>query len=360
MSRVAILGTGLIGGSIGFDLVARGREVVGFDRDPTAVRRAVDRGAVTTAADGPADAVEGAALVIAAVPPHDFGSVARGLAAHLAPDAVVTDVGSAKFDVVRAGEAALGARFVGGHPMAGSERHGIDGARPGLFEDAWWILTPTATTSPGAYQQVAELAASLGARPVALDAAEHDSLVARVSHLPQVVASALVDLAVGDIPDDPRLRFAGGGFRDTTRIAASDPDLWVSIARANRAAIGRSIAALQERLGDVAGWLASADWEALRTFFERARGARVELFDKPVYGGAPVTLQMLIPDRPGVLAEVTTAAGQLGANIEDLRIMHSAEGGRGTLELVVPEGPHLARLVAVLEDLGYDVDSSSS
>ncbi|MDQ3646862.1 MAG: hypothetical protein M3345_08025, partial [Actinomycetota bacterium] len=133
--------------------------------------------------------------------------------------------------------------------------------------------------------------------------------------------------------------------------------LWVSIARANRGALGGALERLQARLTDLGGWLAAEDWDSLRDFFERARTARVELFDKPVYGGAPVTLSMVIPDRPGVLAEVTTAAGAAGANIEDLRIMHAAEGGRGRLELVVPDGPETHALRATLERLGYQVDA---
>ncbi|MGH3371968.1 MAG: prephenate dehydrogenase dimerization domain-containing protein, partial [Nocardioidaceae bacterium] len=239
---------------------------------------------------------------------------------------------------------------------AGSERHGIDAADPALFEDAWWILTPTEMTSSTAYTRVASLAGVLGSHPVALDPATHDSLVARLSHVPQLAASALVDVAATAGDREALLELAAGGFRDVTRIAASDPALWVAILRSNRPAVlealGRVTGSLehagmliqQQRWGELAGWL------------ERARRARLDLFAKPVMGAEPVALALLVPDRPGVLAEVTTAAGSLGANIEDLRIIHSTEGGRGRLELVIAGRAAAAALADALTALGYRVE----
>lgn len=352
--RVAIIGTGLIGGSIGLALRADGAEVVGHDDDYVAARAATQRGAIARAAASPAEAVEGAELVIVAVPvdrlPQVCASIAPG------PDAVVTDVGSAKAEAVAQGEAAFGGRFIGGHPMAGSERHGVEAADAALFRGAYWILTPTPATLDRSYRLVTELAGRLGATPVAVEPEVHDALVARLSHLPQLVASALVEVAVTTGDRDALLGLAGGGFRDVTRIAASDADLWVAILRANRSAILEALDGLERKFEDLGTLLRAGRWDELRRFLDRARRARLQLFAKPVYAGEPVALDLMIPDRPGVLAEVTTAAGEIGANIEDLRIIHSTEGGRGRLHLVVAGEDKARRLESALAGLGYRVE----
>jgi prephenate dehydrogenase len=355
--HIAILGTGLVGGSVGLalrrsDPVAT---IVGFDVAPGEADRAKARGAVTEAAGTAADAVAGAAVVVLAMPVDRIPGACAELAEAVPADAVVTDVGSAKVEVVRRGEASFGPRFVGGHPMAGSERHGIEAADDALFEGAWWILTPTATTSSDAYGRVLELVAGAGAKPISVEPEAHDALVARLSHLPQITASAIVEVAISSGDRETLLGLAGNGFRDVTRIAASNPGLWVAIIRSNRAAVLEALDGLGARLDRVAGMVRDAAWDDLGSWLDRSRKARLELFAKPEYGGEPVALSMLVPDRPGVLAEVTTAAGELGANIEDLRIVHSTEGGRGRLELVVAGQEPAELLSAVLQAIGYHV-----
>ena len=357
-AKVAVLGAGLIGGSIGLGLMAAGRgaEVIGHDVDTAALDTGLKRGAFSAGASDPARAVEGADLVVVAVPVDVSADVCRRMAPALDPAAVVTDVGSAKAVVVADCETLLGARFVGGHPMAGSERHGIEAASGDLFQDAWWILTPTTTTSSAAYREASGLAAALGARPVALEPADHDRLLARLSHLPQVAASALVAAAVASEDKESLLGLAAGGFRDVTRIAASRPDLWVTILRANREAVLEALGEFERDLGLVGSLLRTEAWDELEAFLGRARSARMEMFTKPEMHDEPVILAMPVLDRPGVLAEVTTAAGALGANIEDLRIVHSTEGGRGRLELVVAGEEPAARLATALAELGYRVE----
>lgn len=358
MERLAIVGTGLIGGSIGRRVaeVRAGLEVAAWDRDPAAAAAAVALGAATRAADSIESAVEGADLVVVAVPVDRIAEVLAALAPHLGTGAIVTDVGSAKAEVVAAGERLLGDRFVGGHPMAGSERHGIEAADPTLFEDAWWIVTPTSVTSDRAYRRVAALVTDLGARPVAIDPGAHDALVARLSHLPQLAAAALVSEAAAAGDRESLLGLAAGGFRDVTRIAASDPGLWVAILQANRDSVLTALDGYARRLGELRELLASDRWDGLQSFLGDARRARLELFAKPVPTGESAILTMLIPDRPGVLAEVTTQAGELGANIEDLKIFHSTEGGRGRLELIVAGPEAAAALEERLTGLGYHVD----
>ena len=356
MGTTAIIGTGLIGGSVGLGLSGGSdAEVVGFDVDPDALRGALQIGAIDRAAASLAAATADADLVVLAVPTERIPGLCADVAAVASRSAVVTDVGSAKVEVVRSGRAALGERFVGGHPMAGSERHGIEAAEASLFEEAWWVLTPTEETSETSYGAVAGLATRLGARPVAVDPATHDALAARLSHLPQLVASALVDVASRSGDRDALLGLAGAGFRDVTRIAASNPELWVGIIRSNTAAVLDAIDGLDRRLGFVSEAIRAARWDDLAAWLAGSRRARLELFAKPDYGDEPVALAMVVPDRPGVLAEVTTAAGELGANIEDLRIIHSTEGGQGRLELVVAGREPAELLAAALIGLGYRV-----
>lgn len=358
MDRVAIVGTGLIGGSVGLALRAArpAISVVGFDADHSATRRALELGAISDLASSPAEAAAEADGVVVAVPVDRIEDALSALAPGVRKDAFVTDVGSTKADAVRAGERTFGDRFVGGHPMAGSERHGIDAAHGALFEGAWWVLTPTETTASGAYSSAARLASTTGASPVAVDPDTHDALVARLSHLPQLVASVLVHVAIAAGDRDALLGLAAGGFRDVTRIAASHPELWVTILRSNRRAVSDALDGFQTQLGRVAACVQEERWDDLRDVLAAARTARLELFAKPDLPRDPVALELLVPDRPGVLAEVTTAAGELGANIEDLRIVHSTEGGRGRLELIVAgEGPAEA-LADRLRALGYRVE----
>jgi prephenate dehydrogenase len=357
-TRIAVLGTGLIGGSIALGVRARNRRtaVVGYDSAGDVAEEALKAGALTAVARSPEEAVQGADFVVLAMPVDQIPDVCSGLAGSISEAAVVTDVGSAKVEVVTAGEAAFGARFVGGHPMAGSERHGVDAADGRLFEDAWWVLTPTSGTSSENYARVAGLATTLGAKPVAVDPATHDALVARLSHVPQLVSSALVELAISGGDREALLGLAGAGFRDVTRIAASNPELWVAILRANRPAVLEALEALHKGLGRATDAIATGSWDDIQTWLTEARTARLELFAKPEYGREPVALSMLVPDRPGVLAEVTTQAGELGVNIEDLRIVHSTEGGRGRLELVIG-GDAAARLLSeALSERGYRVE----
>lgn len=353
---VAVLGTGLIGGSVALGLQAAGKRVIGYDREPEVVQQGLRRGAFADTASTPAAAVSGVELVVLATPVTETRDLCEELRPALDAHAVVTDVGSAKGEVVEACEALLGDRFVGGHPMAGSERHGIGAADAELFQDAWWILTPTARTASTAYRRVSALASSLGARPVALDPDDHDRLLARLSHLPQLASSALVAAAVASENKEGLLGLAAGGFRDVTRIAASDPNLWVTILRANRRAVLEALDEYAASLREVRDLLEHRRFDGLEAYLARSRSARRDLFGKPEMHDVPVALTMAVLDRPGVLAEVTTAAGALGANIEDLRIVHSTEGGRGRLELIVAGEAPAARLTAALTELGYRVE----
>ena len=325
LGRAALIGTGLIGGSIGMALRARGWHVTGRDFDTARAERALALGALDEIGSDPE-----AEVTFVATPVSSVAAIARQV---VTPTGIVTDVGSVKGPIV---EAVNHPRFVGGHPMAGSEQEGVDGADATLFEGATWVLTPTATTDPQAYARLQSIVSSLGADVLAIAPDRHDALVAVVSHVPHLTAAALMTLAAAGAEEHTALlRLAAGGFRDMTRIAAGHPGIWPDICTENRDAIVGVLDGLLETLGGLRSVVAAGDRETLLRTLERARHARVNLPTRAAIADDLVEVRVPIPDRPGVLAEVTTLAGDLGVNIEDLEIAHSAEGERGVLLLVI-------------------------
>jgi prephenate dehydrogenase len=335
---VALLGTGLVGGSIGLALTKVGVAVRGYDADPDTAARAVALGAVDSIASSVPDAVAGADVVIVAVPVSRIaGLVVEALDAG-AP--AVTDVGSVKLavlDAVRAARPADAPRFVGGHPMAGSEQDGLDGADADLFAGATWVLTPVTDTDLTAHAAVRAVVSRLGAEVVEIPPEQHDALVAVVSHVPQLAATTLMNVAAeGADEHQLLLRLAAGGFRDMTRVAAGHPGIWPDICVANRDAILAALDAYRASLDDVRRLVAETDGDALLATLEKGRAARRNL---PVGGRAqgPFTeLRIPVPDRSGVIAEVASIAQGLGVNIVDIEVAHSIEGESGVLVLVVP------------------------
>jgi prephenate dehydrogenase len=351
VTTVAILGTGLIGGSLGLALRRAGVEVRGYDADPVRLARALERGALDAATETATEAVVGVDAAFVAIPVSGVaGAVAAALEAGVP---AVSDVGSVKAPVVRAVEAAHpgAARFVGGHPMAGSEGDGIDAADADLFSGATWVLTPTQATDPDAFACVRDLVAAAGAEVVAVGPELHDALVAIVSHVPHLVATALMHVAAEAGTDhDTMLRLAAGGFRAMTRLSGRSPGIWPDICVENREAIVVALDRYAEQLDRARDLVKAAERAPLLDFFERARAEVHNLPARAAAVGPMVELSIPVPDRPGVLAEVTTLAGGRGVNIVDLEISHSAQGG--VLVMVVPAAG-ADPIVEGLERLGY-------
>jgi prephenate dehydrogenase len=326
-ARASIIGTGLIGGSIGLALRAQGWQVTGTDVDPACEARALELGAIDAVGLDPASTVTFVAAPVRAIAQE----VRRALAA---TGGAVTDVGSVKAPVVAQVDHE---RFVGGHPMAGSEQLGVDGASADLFEGAVWVLTPVAGTDSDRFATVASVVRSLGAEVVALTPERHDALVAVVSHVPHLTAAALMGIADERAEEHAALlRLAAGGFRDMTRIAAGTPTIWPDICSENRDAILEVIDRLGLELGRLRDMVAHHDRAQLLATLERAQVARRNLPSRVAQPGEVVELRVPVPDREGSLAEVTTLAAELGVNIADLEIAHSSEGDRGVLILLVP------------------------
>jgi prephenate dehydrogenase len=337
-TKVAVLGTGLVGTSIAMAAVRAGDAVTGWDAEVDHAGRAAERGGFR-AATSLEEAVRGAELVIVATPIATLGEVVvRALAA--APRAVVTDAGSVKgvvvAEVTRRATPGDAARFVGGHPMGGSERSGPEHASASVVDDIVWVLTPGPGTEPEAVDRLEPWVRSIGARPVRMDAARHDRLVGFVSHLPQVASTALMGLVADEEADEPEiLLLAAGGFRDLTRLAASNPGLWSEILLSNREAVVEAVDLYVERLTRLRDLIGDARGEDVRATFSSAKAARLTLAAKPQVRSGVAVIQVPIPDRPGALAQLTAALGESGVNIEDLQIVHSPEGGRGAVYLTV-------------------------
>lgn len=324
--RANVLGLGLIGGSVAMALGERGWRVCGADTDPDRVRTALERGVIV---HGELDV--DAEITFVAVPPKSMiDEVRRALAV---TSGVVTDVGSVKSAVC---SAIADLRFVGGHPMAGSELEGLDGADPQLFAGAVWVLTPTATTDDAAFATVAEVVSELGAEVIGLDPRRHDDLVAVVSHVPHLTAATLMRLAGLRAEEHAALlRLAAGGFRDMTRIASGHPAIWLDICDENRSSIVDALSALIDGLADMRSIVESGDRDALLTRLRTAREARANLPARIKHPADLAELRIPIPDRPGSAAEVFTLAAELGVNIPNFEVVHSVEGDRGIAVVLV-------------------------
>ncbi|HEY6473913.1 MAG TPA: prephenate dehydrogenase [Acidimicrobiales bacterium] len=345
--RALVVGTGLIGGSIALGLRRRGWHVSGLDNDEGRPYDALEQGVIDVVGDDPE-----AEVIFVAIPATSVSEVVRRLLndSDRRQDAVITDVSSVKQAIVAAADHP---RFIGGHPMAGSEQIGLRGADPDLFAGAVWVLTPTAVTDLESFDRLKGVVMSLGADVLVLSAADHDRLVARVSHVPHLVAATLMNAASdGAQQDGALLRLAAGGFRDMTRVAAGHPGIWPDICAENASAI---VAALDGLLGDLSAMrdrVAEQDREGLFDALQTASAARRNLPARVARPEHLAELRIPVPDRAGVLAEITSLAADAGIGIYDIEIAHSAEGPRGVLILVV-DGADAETLVAAVEAKGY-------
>jgi len=318
--RALISGTGLIGTSIALGLQDLGWETLGWDPNPEALDGAARTGAIT-----PIDGLDSVSLgfddlLVLAAPP----SAVRSTLGELDTQALVIDVASVKAPILGAVRTQ---RFVGTHPMAGREVTGPDAARPGLFRGATWVVVPDGADESDILT-VESIVAALGARPIRMDAVEHDAAVARISHLPQIVAAALLDEA-SEISG--AMDLAAGSFRDLTRVAASDPGIWMDILTVNRREVMEAVEGLRTRLAA----LAASD-EDLDATLAQAHHLRSSL------GPELAVVRVALEDRPGEMASVGHALSECGADLRDLQLRHAPYGGGGILTLSVRAGEESA------------------
>jgi prephenate dehydrogenase len=354
VDRLAVLGTGLIGTSVGLAAKRAGvGTVAAFDPDGRSLAIAAELGAVDAPAETLDEAVEGAALAVVAAP---VSQRPPGVPAVLGSgEATVTDVGSTKTAVCAA--AAGSGRFVGGHPMCGSEARGPEHATADLFEGATWFLTPVPETDAGSLRLVHGFVSALGATPVAIEPETHDRVVALTSHLPHALANLLVNQAGANRVEghDP-LAAAGGSLREMTRVAGANPRIWVDIFLENAGVLGESLADHRRRVEQLEQALQARDAGFLARWIGEASSNRrrmlAEAFPDP---GALQQLHVHVPDRPGVLAGITQALGAARINIEDFELQHVSPERGGNLTLLVAGEAAAARAAELLEEQGYGV-----
>jgi prephenate dehydrogenase len=352
--RIAVLGTGLIGGSVA--LAARERlqaSVAGWDPAEEALAAAVQRGAVDAACRTVADAVAGAEVVFCAAPVAALAQLVSDALAGAGPDCVVTDVGSTKRGIVAAHR---DVRFVGGHPLAGAETGGVAHARADLFEGAAWYLTPTPDTDGILYERLHRVLTGIGARPAAIDAETHDQVLAVVSHLPHVLANVLVSQAAATLARaGERMPATGPSFRDATRVAGAPSAIWTDIYLANRDALIVELDGALARLADVRAALAAGDPAAITTWNDGAADDRHALLGHQLTGGALHELRVSVPNRPGVIAELALALGRAGVNITDMTLSPSADMRDGVVALGVAGDDAAGRARELIAGLGHPV-----
>ncbi len=358
--RLAVLGVGLIGGSIG--LAARQRlnaEVAGFDSDPENAERGLEVGALDRAAPSVPEALEGAGIVFCAAPIGALPALVTDALTASGDDVVVTDVGSTK-EALNAGLSGEGAtRFIGGHPLAGAETAGVENARADLFEGARWYLTPTERSSGLLYDRLQRTIAELGARPQAIDAETHDRLMAAVSHVPHVIANVLVrEAAAAADEESERLPEVGPSFRDTTRIAGANPAIWGDIFATNSEAVVREIEAVSKRLGEAAELIRSGDQEEVASWHRAALRDRRRLLESEIAGDELRELRVAVENRPGTIAEIALALGRARVNIEDMALYPAPDMRTGAVTLWVAGRTEAERAAEIVRGLGHSVSVS--
>jgi prephenate dehydrogenase len=352
--RIAVIGVGLIGGSVALAAKARlDAEVSGYDPKAAALVAALKLGVIDRAAPTLADAVEGADAVFVAAPVSALPEVVTCVLQKTAPGCVVTDVGSTKRMLV---DAHADERFVGGHPLAGAETSGVEHARADLFDGAAWYLTPAGGTSGVLLERLYRILHAFGAQPSAIDAGTHDTILATVSHLPHVLANVLVSQAANALEEGhERIPATGPSFRDATRVAGASSAIWPDIYVANSDAIARQISATMARLGDVRDALLARNREWLTGWNEAAAVDRRRLLESQLAGGELVELRASLPNRPGVIAEVALQLGAAGINIADMALYPAADMRDGVVALWIAGDEPADRAEGVVRELGFPV-----
>ncbi len=365
IERLTIIGTGLIGGSLGLAWAQRRPEltIVGHDR-PEVLERAEERGAIDEKAADPVSAVTDADLVVLATPLATTVRLLDTIADALPDGCLVTDVASVKEPVLEQAHDVLPdhATFLGGHPMAGAEHSGIEHADPLLFENAVYSLClpndVNEAALDGPLAPLVELVEATGSRPLVLEAARHDRLVAATSHVPQLLAVALVNLVAStedDEEQDLALQLAGGGFRDMTRIASSPFDMWRDVLIGNEREIHDALSRLRRGLRTLRNRLIEEDLETLEDAFDEARTARDAIpRDHKGFLHPLSDIYVRAPDEVGVIHDLSGHLLDADLNIKDIELQTIREGTGGTFRLAFDTAADAKKAIAVLSDAGYE------
>lgn len=362
IKNITVIGLGLIGGSLALSLKNTDENftITGYDIIPEAINIAKYRKIIDRIAKDYKDSVQDADLVIIATPVGSIVEVIKSIKDYLKKGTIITDVGSTKENIVKRVNRLLpkDVVFIGGHPMAGSEYEGILGATPELFKNAFYILTPTDSTVTEPLLTLHSLFTKIGSKVITITPKEHDINVALISHLPHILSTSLVDLINCRQENLKNLfKLCAGGFRDMTRIAASNPKMWLDITFENRQEIVKVIEEYIEYLSKFKKSLQRNDVEYVKNHYYKAQKARVNLpkfIEKDI--SKLYELRIAVPDKPGVLSEITLAISSCGINIEDISIFHSTEFSGGGILKVLVQGEDAGKIARqAIEKNGYEV-----
>ncbi len=359
-NKVAILGTGLMGGSLGMAIRERrmAREVWGFSRSSTSLRLAQEKGALDVATNQLEEAVGAADLVVLAVPVKFCETLVARSAESLTRGCLVTDVGSTKSYLEEKIPPLLpeGIYYIGGHPMTGSEESGVKAADPTLWENAIYVLTPSQKIPYYYRENLQSLVEGIGAQPLIMSPEEHDSIVSLVSHLPHLVAVALVKAAATRNQDELIRTLAAGGFRDTTRIAMGNTEMWKDICCTNRKAILECLQLFKGALEEIKIAVEKEQENNLETLLEEARDYRqgIPYRARSIFPEI-FELVVLVKDTPGAIGKITTALGENQLNISEIEILHVREEEGGSIKLGFRNEKERIQSLELLKRLGYRV-----
>ncbi len=362
IKKISVIGLGLIGGSLALSLknLENGFIITGFDIESETMNIASYRNIIDRIAVSYKDAARDADLIIIATPVSKIINVINSIKDYLKKGAIITDVGSAKENIVKKVTALLpeGIFFIGGHPMAGSENEGILSASPDLFRNAFYILTPTDGTNSEPLLALHTLFTRIGSKVIVIDPGEHDENVALISHLPHILSTNLIELIEGKQKKLKNLfKLCAGGFRDMTRVAASNPKMWLDISLENKEELVKAIDDYIGYLKKFKSRLEKNDEEFIKKHYLLAQKARINL---PKYVEKDISklyeVKVSIPDRAGVLRDITLAISSAGVNIEDISIFHSTEFSSGGILKVLVQGEKAGDLSKeAIEAAGFEV-----
>lgn len=347
--NILIVGVGLIGGSLGLALknLPSLNKIMGADNNQEALKKAIDLGAIdycTSLAEG----AMSADIIILCTPVGAFAEITEEIKDLLKPGTIITDTGSTKELAMNLlAEMPAHVFVIGGHPMAGGEASGIINADKYLFENAVYVLTPAENTPPAAVKKLREIISVTGARIMVMEAKIHDEIVAVISHIPHLLAAALVNLTKAD---PVRLAMAAGGFRDTTRIASSDPQLWQQILLSNRDSVVKYMDILIAELGECRSLLNNGNEAELLAKLKKAQEIRdmIPHMRKGLMPGFSDVI-CIVPDKPGIIGDLGSILGKKEINIIDLEILHVREGDGGTIRIGVPSYDDACQAVGELK-----------
>lgn len=361
MKKVGVVGLGIIGGSLVKAIHKRGLAdwVVAYNRNPRSTQTALREGAIQQAAEEIDSSFAGCEVIFICVPVDKISGIVQKLDEIVDKDCILTDVGSTKSDVVQAiDEIPLGCPFIGGHPMAGSEATGYQAARANLFENAYYILTPRQGTEKRYVEKLSGFIQDFGALPIVLEPDRHDYATAAISHVPHVLASALVNV-IRRLDGEDRIMhtLAAGGFKDITRIASSSPEIWESICLTNRNNIVDILGKLVRGINDFKAVLCEEEKDKLKLFFSEAKEYRDSFLDNRM-GAIVKTYDIVVDveDKPGVIAAIASLLGAHQINIKNIGINNSREMEGGAMEICFYDRNSQISSLEILKSAGYTVN----